>query len=249
MMDELFAWLQRTEGPLPYLVLGLASLIEYVLPVFPGDTVTLFGAFLAATAGWSPAWVYLVLNVGALGGGMSAYAFGRWLGERREERSPRFLRTQQARRALDAAIARFERHGVAYLALNRFVPALRAFFFVAAGLARLPAWKVALFGGLSAATWNALLLAAGWMVGDNFERLVELSKTYSYGAFFVLALLGIGVGARAYRAARRRRREARSELAPSEGVDEGAQGDEAGEHPAQSVFGRDGHANREGSEE
>lgn len=188
MMDELLAWLKEAEGPLAYIVLALASLIEYVLPPFPGDTVTLFGVFLAATSGYAIAWVYVALNAGALAGGMSAYALGRWIATRREQRTPRFLRGQQVRRAIDAVLARFERHGAAYLALNRFVPALRSVFFVAAGMARLPAWKVALFGTLSAAVWNALLLAAGWAAGASYERLAGWVRTYGYVALGAVAL-------------------------------------------------------------
>ena len=188
MMDELLAWLQRSEGPLGYVVVGLASLVEYVFPPFPGDTVAVFGAFLAITAGYRVVWVYLALNVGAVTGGMAAYAFGRWIRSRRADRPPRFLRGQQARHALNVTLARFERHGSAYLALNRFVPALRAFFFVAAGMAGLSAWKVALWGAVSACAWNALLLAVGWYLGDNFERLRSLVETYSWVALGIVAL-------------------------------------------------------------
>ena len=41
-----------------------------------------------------------------------------------------------------------------YLAANRFLPALRAFFFVGAGLANMPLRAVIFWGGLSAAVWN-----------------------------------------------------------------------------------------------
>ena len=198
-MDELLAWLQRTEGPLGYLVIALASLIEYVFPPFPGDTVAVFGVFLAVTAGYRVLWVYLALEVGAVVGGMMAYGFGRWLATRRAERQPRFLRTQQARQALNLAIARFERHGSAYLALNRFVPALRAFFFVAAGLAGIRAWKVALWGAVSAALWNALLLAVGWFLGDSFERLRSLTETYGFVVLGVLAVGGLVMAVRWWR--------------------------------------------------
>ncbi|MFK7984912.1 MAG: DedA family protein [Sandaracinaceae bacterium] len=215
MMDGLLLWLQSTGGPLPYVVLGLASLLEYVFPPFPGDTVTLFGVFLAATAGWSPVGVYAVLNVGAVGGGMLAYGFGRWLAERQETKPPRFLRSERAQRALASAVSRFERHGAAYLALNRFLPAMRAFFFIGAGLARLPAWKVALYGAVSALLWNALIFAVGWTVGDNFERLLELSQTYSKAAFLVIGLACLVFAARWWV---RRRRGASSETdEPSQG--------------------------------
>lgn len=192
MMDDLLAWLQRTEGPLAYAVLGLAALIEYVFPPFPGDTVTLTGIFLAVGAGYHVLWVYLALNVGAVLGGMGAYAVGRLVATRRLTRPPRFLRTQQLRQALNAALDRFQRHGAWYLALNRFLPALRAVFFVAAGMARLPAWKVALWGAVSACLWNGILLGLGWLLGDNYEQLESLVRTYSTVAIaVVLAVLAI----------------------------------------------------------
>ena len=199
-MDELLAWLQQSEGPLAYAVLGLASLVEYVFPPFPGDTVALFGVFLAATSGYRVAWVYLALNLGALVGGMTAYGLGRMWGARRAGSQPRFLRTARARAALDAVLSRFAKHGAGYLALNRFVPGLRGFFFVAAGLVQLPAWKVALWGTLSAMIWNAGLLALGWVVGEEFERLEELVTNYSYGAVGLATVVVLVVLIRWWRA-------------------------------------------------
>lgn len=198
MMEDLFAWLQRSEGPLAYLVLAAANAIEYVFPPFPGDSITLFGIALAAGSGYGLAWVYVALNVGALGGGMTTYAIGRWIAERREHRTPRFLRGQQVRRAIDTVLARFERHGAAYLAINRFVPALRSVFFLAAGMARLPAWKVAVFGTLSAMAWNALLLAGGWAVGANYALLEGWIRTYSYVALGAVGVAIAVVGVRWY---------------------------------------------------
>lgn len=189
MMEELLAWLQDAEGPLAYVVLAVASMIEYLFPPFPGDSITLFGVFLAASSGYAIAWVYVALNVGALAGGMSTYALGRWIATKREHRTPRFLRGQQVRRAIDKVLERFERHGAAYLALNRFVPALRSVFFLAAGMARLPAWRVALWGTLSALAWNAILMAAGWAVGENYELLAAWVRTYSYVALGAVALV------------------------------------------------------------
>jgi membrane protein DedA with SNARE-associated domain len=175
--DEVIRWLQGSEGPLGYAVLALASLIEYVVPPFPGDTIALFGIFLAATAGWSAVWVYLALNLGATAGGMIAYGFGRAVAA--PERRPRGLRGARTERAIDTITARYRKHGVIYLAVNRFVPALRAFFFVGAGIARLPWPSVALWGGLSAAAWNGLLLALGWAVGASWERMLAAARAYS----------------------------------------------------------------------
>jgi len=198
---EIMRWLEQGEGPLAYVVLGLASLVEYVFPPFPGDTVALFGVFLAATAGWSALWVYLALNVGAMAGGMAAYGVGRAIA--REDRRPRFLRGPRIDASIATITERYAKHGAAYLVINRFVPTLRAFFFVGAGIAHLPWPAVLLWGGLSAAAWNAILLGLGWSVGTEWERLRSILGTYST---VVLAIVVIAMALFALRAWARRRR-------------------------------------------
>lgn len=192
---EIMRWLEQGEGPLGYIVLALASMIEYVVPPFPGDTVALFGVFLAASAGWSAVIVYLALNAGAIAGGMIAYGFGRAIA--RPERRPRWLRGERSERAIATIEARYAKHGAAYLAVNRFVPALRAFFFVGAGIAGLRPGAVALWGGLSAALWNALLLALGWAVGANWEAMLAWVRAYSAVATILVVVAIVVLVARA----------------------------------------------------
>ena len=74
-----------------------------------------------------------------------------------------------------------------YLVINRFLPALRAFFFVAAGMIRMPVWQVLLYGGLSALAWNALILAVAWTVGDNWQALQRIFQRYTTVTFVVIA--------------------------------------------------------------
>lgn len=199
-MDDVVAYLQSIEGPSAYLALLLAAMVEYVVPPLPGDTFALAGIALAATAGYSPWLVHAALTLGATIGGQLAWGFGRYVRARRE-RSPGFLHGPRTERALDEVRRRFEKHGSVYLLANRFVPALRAFFFVGAGLSGMPGWKVALYGGLSAAAWNALLLAAGWALGANLDRLGELVQHYTWIA---LGLVLVGVAVAVWRMRRAR---------------------------------------------
>jgi len=179
--------MEGLEGPLGYLVLALSALIEYIVPPFPGDTVALFGVFLAVSAGYSVVGVYLALTGGSLVGGVCTWGFGRWLAKR-EDRWPAFLRSEANRERLAKVRHRYEKHGNWVLASNRFVPALRAFFFIGAGLSDVPLGAVLLWGGLSAAVWNGLLLAVGFAVGENFEELQSIYASYSQ-----TVLIGLGV--------------------------------------------------------
>ncbi len=110
-----------------------------------------------------------------------------------------FLAAGAARGLLDRRqVERFEagyrRWGPAFLVANRFLPGIRAFFFLAAGAAHIPLWEVLLFGGISAALWNGLLLAAGAYAARNLEELVGLVERYNTAALALLAAAAL-VGA------------------------------------------------------
>jgi membrane-associated protein len=190
LVSQILAYLSRGESALGLAALAAASLVEYVFPPFPGDTVTLFGAFLAATARWHVVAVLAAVTAGSLAGAAIDYAVGRRLAARPlDELSPR---RRRLRERLAPFVARFERHGAAYLAVNRFLPGIRALIFVAAGAARLPLAKVLAYGALSALLWNALLIGAGFAVGENWELLLELMRRYTVAVWIAI---GLAVGA------------------------------------------------------
>jgi membrane-associated protein len=202
LVARILAYLSQGESALGIAALAAASLVEYVFPPFPGDTVTLFGAFLAATARWNVAVVLAAVTAGSLAGAAIDYAIGRRISARPiEELSPR---RRKLRERLAPIIARFERHGAAYVAVNRFLPGIRALIFVAAGAAGLPLGRVLAFGAVSALLWNGLLIGAGFAVGENWELLLDLLRRYTAAVWIAmgaaaLALVGLAILRRARR--------------------------------------------------
>jgi membrane protein DedA with SNARE-associated domain len=208
VLTAIQAWLEAHEGPSAYLVLGLAAMLEYVVPPLPGDTITLFGVSLAASAGWSPWAIYAALNAGAVVGGQLAYFVGRLAAPR--ERRPRWLRGPRVEAELERVLELYRARGAIALALNRFVPAFRSVFFVGAGVAGLPPGSVLLWGALSAFAWNGLLVGAGVCFGATLEALEEGLRRYAALVFVTLAVLGAGWFVRR----RRQRRNAPGAEAP-----------------------------------
>ena len=133
--------------------------------------------------------VFTVVTLGSVVEAVMDYALGRRLARIPRDRlsGDRRLLMERAQSIVD----RFERHGAVYIAVNRFLPGIRALFFVAAGMARLPVGKVILWGALSAAAWNALIIAAGFAVGKNWDRLSELLRTYTMVAWIVVGVVMI----------------------------------------------------------
>lgn len=170
----------HTNHPAVLLVLGLAAMIEYVVPPFPGDTITLLGAVLVGAYDWSLLLVFSVLMLGSVLGSAFAYGLGcRWARTKDVSKSPRIVRV----------VARFERHGVWLLLVNRFLPGIRPLFFVAAGLAKMPAGLVLLVSAVSAALWNATLMIIGAQLGQNLGAIESWMRTYTTYAWIILATL------------------------------------------------------------
>jgi membrane-associated protein len=210
------AYLRRGESLTGLLLIFAASVGEYVFPPFPGDTVVLFGAFLAAWASWSSWKVFVATVAGALAGAWIDTLAGRAMRDivtGKKALPPRgigrllgFTRRPSFQDGVRKVIEKFERHGAGIILVNRFFPGIRAFFFVGAGVAALPMWKVLLLGGISAAVWNAVIFYAGRSVGNNWDALLAFSRTYSMAVYVALALAAaLAVAVFLVRRARRRR--------------------------------------------
>jgi len=191
-MDELLSLLGRSEGLWAYLVLAVSAAVEYVFPPFPGDTVTLFGAFLITAQGWNGPAVLTAVTLGSLAGATVDYYLGCGLA-RNAGHEPRSWLGRYWHRAydrLEPVVERLGRRGAWYLMINRFLPGIRAFFFVAAGLAGLRLRAVLFYAAVSALAWNLLIILVGSLVGSSWERLRDLVQTYTTVVWVVVALVG-----------------------------------------------------------
>jgi membrane-associated protein len=192
-------------GPAAPAILFLGSLIEYVFPPFPGDTLVVLGAWYAVNGKISWPVAFVAVTAGAVLGAWIDYRIGVSIGAALERGAKRRgLITLEHVRRVEAGYARW---GEWFLLANRFLPGIRAFLFVGAGAARLPVGKVLLWGGISAAAWNALLLLVGAFLVSNLSEFVHWLERYTTVAWVLMVVVAAFLVARfALAAARRRRR-------------------------------------------
>jgi membrane protein DedA with SNARE-associated domain len=178
----------QTLGAWGYPGLGLAALIEYVFPPFPGDTVVVLGGAWAEREYRSLLLVELVLTLGSVAGMALTWRLGRSLSERIRlaPEGSRLLGLQVGQIRKTQALMR-DRGGWLLLA-NRFLPSFRSVLFVAAGAADVPLWRTLALGTVSAVLFNTLLLAVGVAVGDNAEAIADFLRT-----FRTASIIGVGV--------------------------------------------------------
>lgn len=179
-------WLDKilhAVGPLGYLVLFFAALIEYVFPPFPGDSVTLLGGVYAVRGEKPWLLVFLAVTAGSVIGSAIDYAVGARVARRVREGKPTVGFTRER---IEHLHERVGRKGPWFIVFNRFVPALRGMVFLGAGVVGLPFARVMVLGAISAAAWNLLLMGAGIAVGGNAERLQAMVARYNHAAYVVL---------------------------------------------------------------
>ena len=170
-----------------YGALFLSSYVENVFPPIPGDTVTVFGAYLVGRTGLHFLGVFVSTTLGSLAGFMTLYALGRRVdADFFVRKNYRYFPASTYLKAR----AWFERHGLWLVVLNRFLSGIRSSISIVAGVYRLPVLRVAVLALASCAAWNGLLIYAGYLLGANWRAVEHVLREYSR-ALLVVAVLAV----------------------------------------------------------
>ncbi len=191
MWPELDAFI-RTMGPWGYPLFGLAALIEYVFPPFPGDTVSVLGGAWAVRGDRSFVLLHLALTAGSAVGIAATWRLGRAL-------AGPFRRAPESGRVLGMSVLHIRKaqtmmrdRGTFLLLANRFLPSFRSVLFVAAGASDMPLRRALALGSVSAALFNALLIGVGAAIGDNAEAIGQFFSTFRIASLGALGVLALG---------------------------------------------------------
>jgi len=182
-----------------YLSVVMASFVENLFPLFPGDLVTVLAAALAVLDHVSPVGVFVAAYVGSVGSTMILYGFGRRYGRAYLERRRFAMIPQRRIEKLERMIARY---GAWAIVANRFVVGARTLIVLLAGIGRWPAGRMFLWSSVSLTLFNSLLIWGTYAALGNVALVRGFLETYQT---IVWILLGAAVGAfMASRLARRR---------------------------------------------
>lgn len=189
-------------GPAFWWVAHVIVLIECGLffPILPGDSLLFaVGMFSRQGALGAPLLVSLVtLTLAAFAGNVIGYEIGRKVGPALRERDGRFL----SRATFDRTHAFFERYGRRALVLGRFVPVVRTFVTVIAGVGRMPRRVFLLWSAVGAAGWVLLITLLGYALGG--VPLVRDHLEAAVLGLVALSLLPVVIGGLRQRLAARR---------------------------------------------
>lgn len=179
---------------------ALVIAAEALFPPIPGEILLPFAGVAAASNGQHVLVPLAWTTAGSVIGGLGVYAVGRGLGLRRTraviDRLPLLEQDD-----VDVAVRFFDRWGFPAVVIARFVPMVRTFISIPAGIERMPVGLFALATGLGSGIWNAVFVIAGYVFGEaGGDALESFVRLYSVAVAGVGLLAAIGFCVRRLRA-------------------------------------------------
>lgn len=146
---------------------ALVIFIEcWLFPFLPGDSLLFTVGLLIAQreSVGAPLWVaVVVLSVAAVLSNVVGYLVGRRIGPAVFNRpDSRFFKTEY----VDKTYAFFERYGNRAIVLARFVPIVRTFITLAAGVGRMPMRRFVAYSTIGGVIWATGLTLLGYWLGQ-----------------------------------------------------------------------------------
>ena len=203
-LNQLIDWVISFGVIWIYVLIVIASFIENIFPPFPGDTVTVIGAALAARGDLALPYVFLAASFGGIVSTMLIYRFG--YTHRHEyfmTSDSKAINKYFPKEKIIEFEAWLDRWGGWLITGHRFIVGFRTLVSLSAGIARWPVGKMAIYGSLSFLIFNATLMGLTYVLVDNLSLLVEIISLYK--TYFLIAL---GISVVYYFVARYRKRAA-----------------------------------------
>ncbi len=177
MLSQLASWVETVIEKIGYLGVGLLVGLENIIPVIPSEIVQPYAGFVAQKDGFGAVLLMiLVATIGSVVGSLAMYAiaasigpvrlrafvirYGSWVGISEHE--------------LTRAENWFDRRATISVLVGRCVPLIRAVVSIPAGFRRMKLLPYTLYTAIGSLVWNILLIGAGALLGDNWERVGEV---------------------------------------------------------------------------
>lgn len=168
---------------------GVLITLENLFPPIPSEVILPLAGFRANEGELHVVLAWVAATVGALVGAVILYAIGALVGyERLNDLAAKRWFVVLSQSDLARGNRFFDRHGGKVVLLGRCVPLVRSVVSVPAGLTGMHFGRFVLYTVIGSGIWNAAFIAAGWHLGQNYERVEGWIGPLSY--VVLAALLG-----------------------------------------------------------
>jgi membrane protein DedA with SNARE-associated domain len=198
MLENLTDWATEIVDRLGYFGVALLVAIENVFPPIPSEVVLGLAGY---TASKGDAWfvgMIIAATIGSVVGACVLYGlaaaigpvrvraitirYGTWIG---------FGETD-----LDRAEEWFDRRSRGAVLLCRCIPLVRSLISIPAGFRRMPLVTFTFFTLIGSLVWNTILIAAGYVLADQWERILDYTEPFQTVVVMVIVVLVVVLAVR-----------------------------------------------------
>lgn len=179
-----------TEGGMILLLLVIFAENGLIVGFFlPGDSLIFLAGVITASANplnTEIEHLALLMFGAAVAGSLFGYLFGRRVGKGLFQRPDSFI---FKRKYLDMTQAYYEKHGGKTLVLGRFLPIIRTFAPIVAGVIRVPFGIFMLYNLVGGALWIGSLSFIGFYIGEKFPWVEQYLGYIIIGFILITTLI------------------------------------------------------------
>ncbi len=145
-----------------FIIVFLESGIFFALP---GDSLLFTAGLFASAFGLNVILLISIICVATFLGGLAGYEIGVYLTTLERFK---FLKKIFKREYIDTAHKFFEKHGLFAIVFSRFVPIVRTFVPIVAGVARMHYFTFVKYSVVSSILWASIVTLLGYFLGQSF---------------------------------------------------------------------------------
>jgi membrane protein DedA with SNARE-associated domain len=187
--DQILEFIRSQNEFIIYGILLVSAYIENIFPPFPGDMVTLVGAYLAGVGNIAYIGVLLSVVIGGIAGAMTLYVIGKVSGRP-------FFETGRGRYLIKSNLQRvemkFDKYGSGIILASRFIPGIRSAIAITAGIVKFDIYRMVILSTISFVLWTGMLTGLMIYFKSNWQIIAHLISHFNRVFLAAVALLLIG---------------------------------------------------------
>jgi membrane-associated protein len=153
----------------------------------PGDSLLFVAGLLSDTEylDMNVTLLIILLVIAAVSGSTVGYLTGRWAGDYlKNKKDSIFFK----KKYLDITEAFYQKHGMMAFIMGRFLPVVRTFVTILAGMVKIDFPKFLLFNFLGATIWILTMVLSGHFLGRAFPGIMTYLEVIVVGMILVSAI-------------------------------------------------------------
>lgn len=172
-----------------YFSITVLMVLESMVAPVPSEAVMPFAGFLISTGKMNFWYAIFFSTLGSIIGSGISYYMGKYGGRLAVEKYGKYLLLNKHH--LDITEKFFNKYGEKAIFFSRFIPVVRHFISIPAGVGKMKIGKFALYTIVGAGMWNAFLTYVGVKLGSNWQILEHYTK---YGDMLIVILILFAIG-------------------------------------------------------